>query len=232
MKRLAIFVEGQTEQLFVTRLLREIAGENRIDIIQEKYISNYRGRVVTAIDAVSTIDEKKYYVIIRDCGGDSFVKSDILDGYEKLCKKGYGGIIGLLDVYPKPRAEIARYESGLKFGVPTKYIPISIHLAVMEIEAWFMGEASHFERIHPDLTRERIVSAFGFDPFWENMENREHPANDLNEIYKLVGFAYNKKKKNVQRTVNSIDCSKMYMDGKTKMKSLGNFIDEIDSFLD
>ena len=86
MKRLAIFVEGQTEQLFVTRLLREIAGENRIDIIQEKYISNYRGRVVTAIDAVSTIDEKKYYVIIRDCGGDSFVKSDILDGYEKLCK--------------------------------------------------------------------------------------------------------------------------------------------------
>lgn len=232
MKRLAIFVEGQTEQLFVTRLLREIAGENHINIIQEKYISNGVSRSITLIDAESTKDDKKYYVIIRDCGGDSRVKSDIVDGCEKLHEKGYGEIIGLLDVYPKKREDIPKYEAGLKHGVPTKYLPISIHLAVMEIEAWFIGEASHFERIHSGLTRELISATIGFDPFSENMEMRDHPAHDLNQIYKLVGLAYTKKKKNTQRTVDSIDYGRMYIDGKTKMKSLGKFIKQIDSFLD
>jgi len=31
-KKLAIFVEGQTEQIFVEKLLKEIAGRNRIAI--------------------------------------------------------------------------------------------------------------------------------------------------------------------------------------------------------
>lgn len=232
MKRLAIFVEGQTEQLFVTKLLKEIAGENHINIIQEKYISNGGVRSITLIDAVSATNEKKYYVIIRDCGGDSRVKSDIVDGCEKLYQKGYGEIIGLLDVYPKDREDIPKYETGLKFGVPTKYLPISIYLAVMEIEAWFMGEATHFEKIHPALTKELIFDTFGFDPFLENMEMRDHPANDLNKIYKLVGLAYTKKKKNTQRTVDSIDYERLYIDGKIKMESLGKFIEHIDSFLD
>ena len=231
MKRLAIFVEGQTEQLFVTKLLREIAGENCITINNEKYVNKNGMRLITSIDAASVENERKFYVIIRDCGGDSCVKSDIIDGCEKLSMAGYEKIIGLLDVYPKTRNEIQKYELGLKYGVPTKYIPINIVLAVMEIEAWFLGEASHFNKIHPDLTRERIVSTFGFDPFTENMEIRNHPADDLNDIYKLVGFAYNKKKQNTLRTVNSLDYNRLYIEQQEKMESLENLIAQIDSFL-
>jgi len=117
---MAIFVEGQTEQLFVAKLLREIAGEKNISIEQEKAISKNGHRLFSVIQASKNLD-KKYYVLIRDCGNDELVQSDIRDSCESLAKKDYQKILGLRDVYPKTSADIPKLELGLKYGIPTKY---------------------------------------------------------------------------------------------------------------
>lgn len=232
MKRLAIFVEGQTEQIFVSKLLIEIAGEKNILIGQEKASKNKKGqRVFTIISASSKISDQKYYVLIRDCGSENNVKSDILDSYKSLTQKNYEKILGLRDVYPSKFKDISKLESGLKYGLPTKPILINILLAIMEVEAWFLAETSHFSRIHPSLTLDRIKKALHFDPTTINVEQRYHPSKDLDDIYRLVGLAYNKKKANVQRTVKKLDYNILYCGLKAKVKNLGMFIGEIDAFL-
>ena len=126
MKKLAVFVEGQTEQIFISKLLVEIAGEKNIFIVQQKSKINKKGnRSFTAISASSAISSQKYYALICDSGSDSCVKSDILDSLESLTRKNYEKILGLKDVFPNDFADIPKLERGLKYGMPSRYIPVS-----------------------------------------------------------------------------------------------------------
>jgi len=231
MKRMAIFVEGQTEQLFVTKLLIEIAGEKNISIDQEKAVTKHGSRFFSVIQASKNLD-RKYYVLIRDSGNDELVQSDIRDACENLAKKDYDRILGLRDVYPKTFADIPRLELGLKYGIPTRFIPIHIILAIMEVEAWFLAETTHFSRIHPSLTNDLIKRNLNFDPETGDVESRPHPSQDLDFIYRLSGLAYNKKKTKVERTIQVLDYSAIYLTLIGKVKNLKKLIDQIDSFLD
>jgi hypothetical protein len=65
----------------------------------------------------------------------------------------------------------------------TEDLPIELLLAVMEIEAWFLGEYTHFERVSPNLKLERIRAALQFDPSTDDLEKRKHPTEDLDHIY-------------------------------------------------
>lgn len=232
MKKLAIFVEGQTEQLFVEKLLIEMAGQKNITINKLKSkISKKGNRSFKIIDASSATFNTIYYVLIYDSGNDDLVKSDILDNYNSLVRENYQKIIGLRDVYPKKFQDIIRLKQGLKYGVKTIPIPVNIVLAVMEIEAWFLAEVTHFLKIHSALTLERIITNLNFNPKTEDVETRDHPANDLNTIYKLERFAYTKKKSNCQRTVNALNYNELYLTLPQRVSSLNDFIKEVDSFL-
>jgi len=102
----------------------------------------------------------------------------------------------------------------------------------MEVEAWFLAETTHFSSIHPLLTNELIRNTLNFNPETDDVESRPHPSEDLNSIYRLAGFAYNKKKTKVQRTIEVLDYSAIYLALIGKVKNLKRFIDQIDSFLD
>ena len=232
MKRLAIFVEGQTEQQFVSKMLREIAGEKNIAIDELRWALSRKGnRCFTVITASAKTADQKYYVLIYDCGGDSTVKTDIVDNYDGLAKNSYEKIIGLRDVYPLSSADIPALEYRLKFRVPTKPVPVDMLLAIMEIEAWFLAETTHFLKIHPALTVGRISTHLNFDPTTQNVEERVCPADDLNSIYHLERFAYNKRKSNCQRTIDALEYGALYFDLPKKINSLRRFIQSIDSFL-
>jgi hypothetical protein len=229
MKKLAIFVEGQTERIFVEKMLIEVAGRNNIVLREEKTFRKIRGRrTFQIIKNEANNPQKKYYVLIRDSSSDSTVKSDIIDNCERLTNSGYSKIIGLRDVYPY--YDIKKLRKNLAYGLPTKYAPISIHLSVMEIEAWFIAETSHFSKIHPGLTLENIKKNLSYDLINENIEEIPHPAYALNRIYKIGNRSYNKSKRTVKRTVNAIDYANLYLDVRTRIKSLDEFISELDSF--
>ena len=76
----------------------------------------------------------------------------------------------------------------------TKPINPIFVLGVMETEAWFLAEHTHFRKLNSNLTSERIKAEFGFDPSVDDMQLRSCPSDDLHSIYQLEGFRTEKDK--------------------------------------
>ncbi len=236
MKKIAFFVEGQTEQVFIHKLLEEIAGQKHITInlIQLRGGTSMQRQEIPVTKNYASPINARYEALIYDCGNDEKVKSDILEYMSKLATMGYAEIIGIRDLFPLPITDLARLERGLQFVPLNKQplpIPFQIIVAVHEVEAWFLAECSHFERIDAQLTPSFVVNNVGFDPCSDDMSLRTNPADDLHNIYHLVGKAYHKKKNQVERTVNCLDYANLYMNIKNNISKLNDLITKIDNFL-
>lgn len=233
MRKLAIFVEGQTEQIFVEKLVKEVAGSKRIAIRLEKAARNKKGnRTFVALHATRESDNKELYVLIRDCSSDSTVKSDIIESLPSLNRENFEMIIGLRDVYPLANSDIPKLRRYLNYRVTTKFMPVRMALAIMEIEAWFLAETTHYPRIDAQLTLTRIKNDLNFDPLTEDIEKIQQPSDDLDRIYKIVGKAYKKDKLRVQRTVDALDYAELYLRLNTKLTSLADFLEGINIFME
>jgi hypothetical protein len=232
MNKLAIFVEGQTELLFMDKLLSEIANAN--DLLVEHYNALGKFTNFTMTRALKRGNPNaQHYVQIVDCHSDTTVKSSILERYSNLATAGFWAAIGIRDVFPKNlHAQINSLRAGMAYGISTNPVRVEFILGVMEVEAWFIAEHTHFERISPLLTNPRIVATVGFDPITANLELRPNPADDLDRIYRFAGMAYTKKRRNCERTVNNLDCALMYCDVVNRFSDFRNLIQIIDGFLD
>jgi hypothetical protein len=167
-----------------------------------------RARQIRVLKRLTIQPHHRYYVLIVNCAGDSNVKSDIIERYHSLKRSGYSAVIGLRDVYGQFRYEdVPRLRAAMKVGMPEEEDgpEVTLLLAIMEIEAWFLGEYTHFERVNPKLTIERIRAAVRFDPSRDDLEQRWHPAEDLDRIYKLAGTRYTKQRSNLERTLELLD---------------------------
>lgn len=229
MKRLAIFVEGQTEQILVQRLLQEMAGAKKIDFEVRKRSNLTRLTGNAAEAALAT--GPKYFVLIYDCEGDEQVKSMALDQRDSLIKAGYELVLGLRDLYPATLTDLPKIKMHLQTGVPTKQIRIRIMLAVAEIEAWFLQEYSHFQRIDPKLTPAAVRTIAGIDFSTTSAETVLAPAACLHAIYASVGKAYAKKRKSVQRTVDVLDIALLYCVAIALLPHFAEFCQEVEQFL-
>ena len=99
----------------------------------------------------------------------------------------------------------------------------------MEIEAWILAEYTHFARFDPGLTMARIRNQMGFDPAKDDLEQRWHPAEDMDHIYRLVGARYTKQRNNLERTLDLLDyrffvsnVSRRFSDAGRLISLLGN----------
>jgi len=224
-RRLAIFVEGQTESLFLERLLHEVVGDKRIVVRRGKA----KDMTMLDIRAANGGDEE-FFVLLSDCAQDVTVKSRILENRTKLISAGYELILGLRDLYPNSRRDLTQVEMHLTTRVPTKGIPIAICLSVMEIESWFLFDSSHYVKIDSKLVRSRISEATGFDPEHDNPEEIDKPAELLRDIYQLVGKTYNKKRKTVERTVDVLDYAFLYLQSRETLEHSAKILDHLDGF--
>lgn len=209
MRRIAFFVEGQTEQVFVNRLVKEILGTQQINIIQKQFRGGTNIPKQEIVRNMSFSRNPRFEVLIFDCGADNRVKSEIMDNIVNLREKGYEKIIGLRDLYPIPVDDLERLEKGLRY-LPHKFKKeapyFDIIIAIHEIEAWFMAETHHFQKIDKRLANGKFIrDRLGFDPYLVNPEQRVHPAKDLDNIYRLVGKSYTKKYNATVRVVNKLD---------------------------
>jgi len=217
-KKFAVFVEGSTEQEFTIRLLTELAGHYSIEF---EIHTQHRGSL--NFTELRTNKAPDIHVLVANCCNDEQVKSQIIDQYESLKLAGYSLIVGLRDVYPFNHGDIDALERGMSFGIPVGDIPIHIHLAIMEIEAWFIEEITHFSRIDEDITLDTLVDN-GFDHSNKCASELTHPAETLGNIYKCVGKGYSKNKRQVQRTVNALSYEELYINTRQKAPSLSNYI--------
>ena len=232
-KKIACFVEGQTEQIFVERLFQEIAGYKKISIETFKFQGRKDNRRIQSLQQ-SIKKDAPFFVLLYNCDCDSQVLSDIRKEHDRLTNSGYEKIIGLRDLYPQPLEKKQEIEKGIRgFLKPLQKIgvPIYVVLAVMEVEAWFLAEWNYLAKIDNRLTCDFILQKCGLDLRILDPEQRAHPSQDLDEIYRLVSRNYDKSEKASQEIINNLDYELLYLHLVNSVKQLKRFIDEIDSFL-
>jgi hypothetical protein len=229
MKKVAIFVEGDTEFFFVEKLIQEVAGYGKIKLVMMKQHGNaiHFVRDNGTPDDVATLE-----VLLVNCCCDVKVKSSILERAQLLANKGYTYILGLQDLFPRNLDDLEKYEAGIATGLDAAPLPVKICLAVKEVEAWFLNEAGHFTEINSGLNRETIVNGVQFDPVDGNAEMEvKHPAVLLDKIYQLVGLRYQKHSNEIHRLIAALNFGSLYYDVRQKSKSLDSFLKEIDEIL-
>jgi len=232
MRKLAIFVEGLTEQILVRQMLQSVLDRNRIAIQTVKITGGHSVRMSFTVMRAAHVDNlTDYYVLVYDCGGETNVKSYMMTQREKLLKSGYKMVLGLRDVYPNfEQGDLPKLKRGLNHGLSQKGARTRIHLAVMETEAWFLGEFHHFRKVNRKLTPEYIKKHAGFNPRTENMEARERPAEDMKVIYRLVGHDYTKKRDRLNAVVRKLDFGYFTHGLTERMPSLRAFVQDLEHF--
>jgi hypothetical protein len=232
MRKLAIFVEGLTEQILVRQLLHAVLGQNRIAIQAVKITGGHNVRMsFTVMRAAHVEKQTDYYIMVYDCGGETNVKGYLMAQREKLVSSGYTMIMGLRDVYPNfKREDVPKLIRGLNFRLPQKKAYTRIYLAVMETEAWFLGEYRHLQKVSGKLTPRYIEKRLGFNPQTGNMEERDRPADDMKAVYRLVGHDYTKKRDKLNSVVRKLDFDYFTHDLADKMPSLGTFVNGLEHF--
>jgi len=232
MKRMAIFVEGLTEQILIRHILNRIMDRRQIAVQAVKATGGHNVRLsFTVVRAADVSRQTQYFVLIYDCGGETNVKSYLMSQWESLRRSGYTRILGLRDVYPNfSHRDIKKLRFGLNYRIPHDDVYSKIHLAVMETEAWFLGEYHHLQRISSKLSPAFIEKHLGFNPKTENMEDLESPAEELRDVYRLVGEDYTKKKDRLNEVADILDYDFFLHKLTAKMSSLGNFVKDLEDF--
>ncbi len=233
MRRIAFFVEGKTERLFVTRLLKEAANEGQL-LIDEKTArgggKTGKPLIYTQISATRATTNEKYYALIVDCGSEDNVKVRLHGDHSDLTNKGYERIVGIRDVRPTyDRTSVDLLRKKMRAAINKQLAPVSFVFPLMEIEAWFLAEHSHFIKIAPEISLPAIQQALGFNPETDDMSERDTPADDLHDCYQLAGFAY--KKTNAMRTVNALDMTFMWADLAERVPALRHLVRIVNDFL-
>jgi hypothetical protein len=231
MNKMAVFVEGYTEVVFVDRLIEEIASARAVRI-EWRRISGGTSCLRTnhQLKAAGPHAGQTHFVVIHDCGGDDAVKSRMLEEYKQLADAGYVKIICIRDVFPRfTRAEIPALEAGLPKYVKQKPIVVDFILSIMEVEAWFLAECRHYAKIDPGITVPAIRASLGFDPEQDDMQLRPEPADDLTRCYALGGKKYDKY--NASQTVDALSFEDLYLKLTAKFPYLQRLVHVIEAFL-
>ena len=230
MNKMVVFVEGKTELLFVDKLIQEVANENAV-VIEKRRIrgGNKVARTSSLIEAIDTVTNQRHFVLIYDCGSDESVKTRMLEEYANLTTKGgYSSIVCIRDVFPMPYANIKNLELGLPKYVPTKPVVVEFILAVMEVEAWFLAEHTHFARIDPKITCDTIAQNLGFDPRTDDLMLRLNPAADLHACHQLGGKTYRKAR---SRQIKALDFAEVYLAVSERFPDLARLCGVLTAFL-
>lgn len=171
MNKMAMFFEGRTELEFSSKLIQELARYSAVTIETRKLrgvtTHDRSSKLITTIHTDSAGNESKHFFLLFDCAGDTAAKSRMMAEYDHLARSDYSEIICQRDVAPAfTLADVPLLERTLPLFVQTKPIRVTFILSVMEIEAWFLAEYTHFPRIDAAITSDAIAAVLGFDPNW------------------------------------------------------------------
>ena len=231
MKRVAIFVEGQTEQIFVGKLIYQIYGYQGIKVVNEEI--NGKSMFIRLADD-SDADAFHLLFQVVDVGTDERVLSAMLENAPHMADAGYNKIVGLRDLYPEVREDKASVIAIIQelIDETEQAEMLRMVLAIMEVEAWFLADPGLFERVTPQLTADHIKTTLKYDLEEDDPELAyKHPANVIKDIYHLAGLLYRKKADDTYKITENIDYNTLCLDAqeKGKIDSFFRFMDEIEN---
>ena len=233
MKKIAIFVEGQTDLIFIENLVRNVFGHAKINLETIRFSGKEGLRRICSIRLADTASSAQYLFRIYDCHGggeNSTVKSDIHEQFNRLLEESFSYIIGIRDVYPL--TDTNKLKTMMKLNLPeNEILPIKIILAVMEIEGWFLAEENHYSQIDSALTIPLVNSIIGFDITTTSTETIERPSLSLKQVYQKASKDYKKKRWEAERTVHALDYDNLYLAVRNRNDSLKELLTCLDGLV-
>jgi len=142
---------------------------------------------------------------IRHCEGDEKVLSYIHDQQETLAAAGYSSVTGLRDLFPLPLEQLELVKTFSERDLRHSLVESKVLVAVQELEAWFLADYRHLERINAALTRANIQNSLGIDLSGVDVETINYPSRTLREILELASLGYDKRESEVYRSVTRLD---------------------------
>lgn len=199
----AIFVEGQTERIFMREYLLKIF-DYQVCITCYKLVKG--GNLEDARYPYGTEQSEHCFQIV-EVGNDKSIISAITKRFEQLTKKNFDFIIGLRDVYSEQYEKLCgskeinleKIKELKDLGIEALQLNnidpshVKIVYAIMEVEAWFLAIPNIEKYIDKNLSKEKISEELSFslddvDP----EKNFYKPSKCVNDIYKLTGQSYDK----------------------------------------
>lgn len=231
MIKTAIIVEGVTEQVFVTELLKHLAHSLEYEISSIRHGGGRRSPVYEMkIDNIKTAENPDYYFLIVDASGDGRVLPYVLDQYDSLISSDYQNIIALRDLYPGKIDALERLRNNATKLLKTNPIEVLFIFAIMEVEAWIIAESTHFARLDPTLTADRILNELGLD-LAATTEGISHPAKTLDDVYQLVGRCWDKSRGTTQSIVQILDFDQVPVSAGNKAPTMLQLYQELSRIL-
>jgi len=214
LKRIAVFVEGQGELIFIRNLLDHLFDDIQFSFECLKlHGASMQDIPYNRVNPLAVVHFK-----LINVQNDSKVLTAIQDREEGLIKAGYDKIIGLRDMYSRQykrrspgiidKDVCSLFIDGANTVIKGMSAPdkVSMHFSIMEVEAWWLSMYSLFEKIHNCLTEEHIHNNLGYKLSEIDVENHFfHPASDLTAVLDLADIKYGKKLSDVESITNNID---------------------------
>lgn len=213
MKKIAVFVEGQGEQVFVRNLLFQLIEPSKFSF---DCIRLRAGNLEQAPYSFANPNAEVYFEIIN-VEGDRQVLKIIRKREERLFEKGFTKIIGLRDMYSE---QYKKNSTSINDEVTQKFIErankviatmsqpdrISLHFAIMELEAWWLSMYNLWRKIDSRLTPSFIEDNLGYNLALVNPQTEFfHPEVEVARVLKLANSSYDKQFKEVEGITSKIE---------------------------
>jgi hypothetical protein len=215
LRKVAIFVEGQTELIFVRDFLLRLIDPSKLSLECWELLAGQLSRVRYPYSCPNP--EILFRII--NVRGDERVLSSIKDGEKDLIEKGgYEKIIGLRDMYSEAYEKLSR--GVIDDGISNQFVQshnstiqkmthhdrIKLYFAIMKIEAWFLAMYNVFQRIDSILTVEYIKEKLGFDLKRIDPQKEFYkPSNQVGDLFLLSGRQYDKKESDINNITSKME---------------------------
>lgn len=208
MKKIAIFVEGLTEQLFLRNLLEKTVDLSKISFDCFQLVAKSE----CPVPYCYRNSNSEFHFIIINVQGDEGVLSTIKEREKSLIEKGnIDQIYGLRDMYS---SEYDRLSPGIISATLIDKIianqnsiidamhyasRIKLHFAIMEIEAWFLGFSNTLERVNSSLAEDHISRLLGVDFGAIDPQSQFYkPSITLKRIFESCAGTYSKSRSEIE----------------------------------
>lgn len=204
-RKVALFVEGQAEQVFVRDFLIKWYDWDGSKVGLTCY-KLHAGNEYDAPYPYGTADSENYFQIFN-VGNDNSVLSVMLDRADWLHKAGYTLVVGLRDMFSKVYHQKTcqknnervidpelneRFIQSAKDTIEASFKPLEIqmHFAIMEVEAWLLGMPKFMELLQDINDPETDIY---------------HPAEKLTELMENIGSGYDKHSKDIESIIGNLE---------------------------
>lgn len=227
MRKIAIYVEGSTELIFVREYICKRFEYQNIDVQCRK---RQFGRFDEVPHSITNAEADFHFRII-DSGNDAKVLDDMLEDEEYLQNLGYGKIVGLRDMFSEDYKKVVKQPPRIEPAINQRFIETAVKrvtinalqadklklcFAIMEVEAWLLGIPALWQK--QGLSSQQMDEVLG-----KNHESIDpeitffHPTREVETLLSKVNKSYDKHAKEVNSLLGNIkkeDFEQLDMDSK------------------